>query len=84
MSKTSKLCQVVYHSTCRDGTKVFKLLCGSSGSKDNYTNKTNVPYEKVFVIYSEKLIMPFFTCYFPKFYASYKKTNDIFAILVKF
>ena len=25
MSKTSKLCQVVYHSTRLDGTKVFKL-----------------------------------------------------------
>ena len=33
MSKTSKLCQVVYHSTRLDGIKVFKLFCGYSGSK---------------------------------------------------
>ena len=46
MSKTSKLCQVVYHSTRLDGTKVFKLLCGYSGSKDNYHKPKRVPYEK--------------------------------------
>ena len=41
-------------------------------------NKSNVPYEKVFVIYSEKLMPSFFDLPFLKFYASYKKTNDIF------
>ena len=47
-------------------------------------NKTNVPYEKVFVIYSEKLMTSYLTCDFSKFYAPYKKTNDIFGILRKF
>ena len=46
MSKTSKSSQVVYHPTRLDGTKVFKLFCGHSGSKDNYQNQTNVPYEQ--------------------------------------
>ena len=41
MSKASKLCQVVYHSTRIHGTKVFKLLRGYSGSKDNY-HKENI------------------------------------------
>ena len=36
MLKTSKLCQVVCHSTHLDRVKVFILLCGYSGSKDNY------------------------------------------------
>ena len=36
MSKTSKLCQIVYHSTRLYGAKLFKLLCGYSGSKYNY------------------------------------------------
>ena len=36
MSKTSKLCQVVYNLTRLDGTKVFKLLLSYHGSKDNY------------------------------------------------
>ena len=46
MSKTSKLCQVVYHSTRLAGTKVFKVLCGYSGSKGNSHKQNNVPYEK--------------------------------------
>ena len=45
-SRTSKLYQVAYHSTRLDGTKVFKLLCGYSGSKDNYHKQNQVPYEK--------------------------------------
>ena len=36
MSTTSKLCQVVYHSTLLDETQVVKLLFGYSGSKSNY------------------------------------------------
>ena len=36
MSSMSKLCQIVYHSTCLDRTNVFELLIGYSGSKDNY------------------------------------------------
>ena len=36
MSKTSKLCQDVYHSTRFDGTSVFILLCGYSGPMGNF------------------------------------------------
>ena len=43
------------------------------------TNKTNVPYEKG--NYSEKLMTSFFTRDFSTFYASFKKTKDIFGIL---
>ena len=35
-------------------------------------------------MYSEKLMTSFFTCDFLKFYASYKKTDDIYRILRKF
>ena len=47
MSKTSKLCQIVHHSTRLDGTRVFKLLCGYSGSKSNWhLNQTSTPLKK--------------------------------------
>ena len=46
MSKTSKLCQVVYHSTRLDETKVFKPLCGYSGSKDNYQKQNQCSIRK--------------------------------------
>ena len=39
MLKTSKLCQVVYHSTRLDGTNVFRLLCAYSGSKGSYHSR---------------------------------------------
>ena len=45
------------------------------------TNKTNVSYEKVFVMYSEKLMTSFFDLRFSKFYASYKKIDYIFGIM---
>ena len=35
MSKTSKLCQFIYHWTRLDGTGVFILFCSYSGSKGN-------------------------------------------------
>ena len=56
MPKTSKLCQVVYHSTRLDEAKVFILLCAYSGSKVITANETSAPYEKAFEIYSKKLI----------------------------
>ena len=58
------MCQVVYHLTRLDGTKVFKLLCGYSVSTANYHEQNNIPYEKVFVISSEKLMTPFFDLQF--------------------
>ena len=36
MSRTSKLCQDVYHSTRLDGTRVFILLCGYSETIGNF------------------------------------------------
>ena len=56
MSKLSKLCEVVYHSTRLDQTKVFILLYGFMGTLDQKaiaTGETNAPYERVFVIYRE-------------------------------
>ena len=73
MSITSKLCNVAYHSTRLDETNVFKLFLDTLDQKTITTKKTNVTYEKVFVIYSEKMMTPFWTCDFLKFYASYKK-----------
>ena len=48
------------------------------------TNETIFRMKKVFVINNEKLMTPFLTCDFTKFYASYKKTNDMFGILREF
>ena len=54
MSKTSKLCQVVYHSTCLDETKVFKLLCGHSRSKDKYHKQNQCSVWKMYLYYIAK------------------------------
>ena len=66
------------------GQRFLNYSVVTLGQKTTTTNKQKVPYERVFVIYSEKLMTPFFTLDFPKFYASYKDTNDIFGILRKF
>ena len=85
MSKASKLCQVVCHMTRIDEKKVFKLLYGYYGSKDNcHKQNQRSIRKKVFVIQSEKLMTSFFALQVLTFYASYKKTNYIFGILRKF
>ena len=87
MSKMSKLCQVVYHSTRLDGTNVFKLLCGYSGSKDNYHKQSECSTWKRYLWYrySAKMMTSFFELRFSKFFAWYKKkTNTIIGILRKF
>ena len=66
MSKNSKLCQDVNHSTRLDGTRVFILLCDFSGQIGNF----HKPYRysiRFFVIYREKLMASFFDSQFFKF-----------------
>ena len=55
MSKTSKLCQNVYHSTHFDVTRVFILLCGYSGPIGSIHNPHRCSI-RCLVIYSEKLM----------------------------
>ena len=94
MSKTSKLCQAVYHSTRLDGTMVLILICGFSGSKANQCHigfgiglpqsKPIVRSESYFWYMAKNLWRHFLTCDFSKFYASQRKTYGIFGILRKF
>ena len=60
MSKTSKLYQVVCHSSRLDGTKVFKLFVVTLDQNTITTNKSNVPFEKGICHIYEKLMTPFF------------------------
>ena len=62
LSKSLKLCQVVYHSTRLDGTKVVKLptlwLLWIKGKLPQ--TKPMFRMKKDFVIHSEELMTPFF------------------------
>ena len=59
MSKTSKLCQVD-HSTGLDGTRCLYHFMVTLGQKAVAKNQTNAPFEKLFLIYREKLMTSFF------------------------
>ena len=89
MAKASKLCQVTYHLTRLDETKVLILLCSWLLWIKRQLQQVNemLRTKKVFLMpryIAKKRWRHFWTCDFSKFYASWKKTNAIFGILRKF
>ena len=54
MPKISKLCQVAYHSTRLDGTKVFILLCGHWTKRQLPPTKPILRSKKKYLLYMPK------------------------------